>query len=90
MKNVEHTTCNTWNEMSYKTYNKNNRKNAYEKDVFELEKDRTDWLISVTQDSAYPFDTAMEVSNPIGLYEDLSLENCLGIEDIFDMIEEYN
>ena len=90
MKELEQNVCDLWNEMSYKTYHKNNRKNAYEKDVFELEQDRTDWMISVTEDSDYSFDTLMEVSNPIGLYEDLCLENCLGVEDIFDMIEEYN
>lgn len=86
----EHNICDRWNEMSYKRFHKNNKKYSFEKDFFELEKDRTDWMISATDDSCYPFDTLLEVSNPIGLYEDLSLEYCCGIEDIYEMIKEYN
>jgi hypothetical protein len=81
------TACDQWNEMSYKKYNKKNRKREYEKDVFELENDRTDWMISVANDSDYSFETLMEVTNPIGLLEDITLDNCFGVEDIMDYYE---
>ena len=87
---LEQNVCDLWNEMSYKRFHKNNRKNSYEPSVFEQEQKRLDWMISVTKDSDYSFETLMEVSNPCGLYEDYSLDNCYGVEDMAEMIEDYN
>ena len=87
---LEQNVCDQWNEMSYKRFHKNNRKNSYEPSVFEQEEQRLNWMISVTEDEDYSFDTLMENNNPVGLYEDFSMGSCYGIEDIAEMIEDYN
>ena len=87
---LEQSVCDVWNEMSYKKFHKNNRKNSYEPSVFEQEEQRTNWVISVTNDSDYSFETLMEVTTPNGLYEDYSLNDCYGVEDMAEIIEEFN
>lgn len=87
---LEQSVCDVWNEMSYKKFHKNNIKNSYEPSVFDEEEQRTDWMISVTNDSDYSFETLMEVTTPNGLYEDYSLNDCYGVEDMAEIIEEFN
>lgn len=64
---------NTWNEMSYKRYE--NRSQEREKDVFDLEKDNYEYL-------DYHFDEFISI-NSYGLFENISIVNCFGVEDMF-------
>ena len=84
MKELEQTVCDLWNDMSYKRYNKNNKKYAYEKDIFEKEKDYIEYAennINSLMD---------EIVIPIGIYEDITLSNCSAIEDTARTNIEYN
>ena len=84
MREIEQTVCDLWNDMSYRRYNKNNRKHAYEKDVFEIEKENIKYaeinINSLMDETTYP----------IGIYEDITLSNCSAIEDLNRINTEFN
>ena len=70
---MEHLGTNTWNELSYRRYE--NRKQERELDIFELEEENYKYW-------DYNFDELISI-NSYGLFENITIQNCFGVEDIF-------
>ena len=74
MKELNEQICDVWNEMSNRRFM--NRKNERELDLYEV---------------AELFDNSqIDDCNIYGLYEDITLKNCLAVEDYWEIIEEFN
>lgn len=71
---------NTWNEISFRRYS--NRMNERELELYEIEKE-------IDNNLDYIYSENENVSQN-GVYEDLTLNNCRGIEDWWEIMEEFN
>lgn len=79
MKDLDNQHCNVWNEMSFRRFK--NRKNEIEDDIFKIEENN---FLSIYDYDYYFY------NNSYGLYENINLDNCFGIEDYWEITEEFN